>query len=105
MSMFDSVTNPPTGVSESCMAFTEPLEVPVVEAAHTADAVGPNRTSLPSSEPPGESAPTVWSTPTAVSSGFPRDSAQTAVPTDPSHRTSITTSTTRPCRRSPTIRP
>ena len=41
-------TRPATGLSESCIALTEPFEVCVVIDAHSADAVGPKRCSLPS---------------------------------------------------------
>ena len=48
---------PPIGVFESCIELTDPLEVAVVDAAHTADRAGPKRTSLPSMFPPGASLP------------------------------------------------
>ena len=41
-------TNPVSGASESCIAFTEPLLVCVVSVAHSAEASAPKRTSLPS---------------------------------------------------------
>ncbi len=44
--MWDSGTAPPNGVKLSCMEFTEPFEVPVVEAAQSPEAAGPNRTLL-----------------------------------------------------------
>ena len=43
--------SPPSGVSESCMALTEPFEVTVVVTPHSADRPAPKRTSLPSIEP------------------------------------------------------
>ncbi len=36
------------------MALTEPFDVPVVDAAHMADAGVPKRMSLPSKLPPGD---------------------------------------------------
>ncbi len=50
--MFSRATPPPPGDIESCMQLTAPVEVPVVEAAHSAHEAGPNRTSLPSMFPP-----------------------------------------------------
>ena len=44
----------------SCIEFTEPLDVPVVVAAHSPEAAGPNRTSLPSMFPPAWSDVTSW---------------------------------------------
>ena len=55
------------------MEFTEPFDVPVVDAHHAAEAVGPNRTSLPSALPPGEFAVTVCVTPRSSSFGIPVD--------------------------------
>jgi hypothetical protein len=42
---------PPSGVSESCIAFTEPFEVTVVVTAHSAESPDPKRTSFPSIDP------------------------------------------------------
>ena len=42
---------PPSGVSESCIALTEPLDVTVVVTAQSAESPAPKRTSLPSIEP------------------------------------------------------
>jgi hypothetical protein len=44
-------TRPPSGVSESCMALTDPFEVTVVVTAHSVDRPAPKRTSFPSMEP------------------------------------------------------
>ncbi len=43
---------PPSGVNESCMQFTDPFDVPVVEPAHRPQSAAPMRTSLPSMFPP-----------------------------------------------------
>ena len=51
---------PPSGVSESCIALTDPFDVTVVVTAQSADRPAPKRTSLPSIEPVD------WSTPIAV---------------------------------------
>ena len=51
--MSASRRSPPAGVKLSCIALTEPFDVAVVEAAHSAEALGPNRDSLPSMFPPG----------------------------------------------------
>ena len=61
--------SPPIGVSEPCMALTEPFEVTVVVTAQSADRPLPNRTSLPSREP------CEASTPSAVSGALPPPSA------------------------------
>ena len=42
---------PPSGVSESCIALTDPFDVTVVVTDQSADSPEPNRTSLPSIEP------------------------------------------------------
>ena len=52
--MCASASPPPPGVKLSCIEFTEPFDVPVVDAAQIAEPVGPNRSSLPSRFPPGE---------------------------------------------------
>ena len=49
-------TSPPSGVNESCIALTEPLEAAVVAVAHSAELAMPKRTSLPSMLPPDCSA-------------------------------------------------
>ena len=54
---------PPSGVKESCIAFTAPHEAAVVTAANSAEAAMPKRTSLPSMLPPDCSALDAWSTP------------------------------------------
>jgi hypothetical protein len=40
--------SPPSGVKESCMAFTEPFEAAVVAVAQSAELTMPKRVSLPS---------------------------------------------------------
>ena len=47
-----SATAPPNGVSESWKQFTAPVEVTVVDAAHSEHPGVPNRTSVPSEAPP-----------------------------------------------------
>jgi hypothetical protein len=42
---------PASGVSESCMPFTDPFDVDVVLTAQSAVNAAPKRTSLPSIEP------------------------------------------------------
>src|SRR5262249_53161402 len=44
-------TMPPSGMNDSCIAFTEPFDAAVVALAHNADSAGPNRASLPSMLP------------------------------------------------------
>ena len=44
--------SPPSGVNESCMLFTAPVEVPVVAPANRPLPGAPMRTSLPSMLPP-----------------------------------------------------
>src|SRR6202789_836538 len=72
--MFTSGTMPPSGVNESCIAFTAPQLASVVTVAYNAEFVMPKRTSLPSMFPPGCCALAVWSTPS--SRGSPRASAE-----------------------------
>ena len=57
--------NPPSGVNESCMQFTAPVEVPVVAAANRPQPAAPKRTSLPSMLPPDCVVDSDWSTPIA----------------------------------------
>ncbi len=83
------------GVIESCIALTAPVEVPVVDAANSAEAVSPNRTSLPSIAAPAA----------AVAVPPPASSAHVAVTTAPSHSSPITVTTASPWRVLPTIRP
>ncbi len=45
-------TMPPSGVNESCMAFTAPHDADVVMVANNAEATMPKRDSLPSIFPP-----------------------------------------------------
>ena len=42
----NSGTNPPSGVNESCMAFTAPVDVAVVTVAKSAERATPKRTSF-----------------------------------------------------------
>ena len=63
--------SPPSGVSESCIALTDPFDVTVVVTAHSADRPAPKRTSLPSIEPVD------WSTPIAAIAGLPPASCAT----------------------------
>ena len=51
--MLASGTSPPSGVNESCIAFTAPQLASVVTVAKRAEFAMPNRTSLPSMLPPG----------------------------------------------------
>ena len=43
---------PPSGVKESCIELTEPLEAAVVAVAQSAEFTTPKRVSLPSMLPP-----------------------------------------------------
>ncbi len=43
-----SGTRPPSGVNESCIELTEPLDAAVVVVAHNAELTTPKRVSLPS---------------------------------------------------------
>ena len=43
---------PPSGVNESCIAFTEPFDAAVVAVAHSVELTMPKRPSLPSMLPP-----------------------------------------------------
>ena len=67
----NSGTRPPSGVNESCIALTAPLEAAVVAAANSAECAMPKRDSLPSMLPPDCSALAAWSTPSAASAGLP----------------------------------
>ena len=62
---------PPSGVSESCIALTDPFDVTVVVTDQSADRPAPKRTSLPSIEPVD------WSTPIAAIAGLPPASCAT----------------------------
>ena len=65
---------PPSGVNESCIAFTAPQLASVVTVAKSAELAMPKRTSFPSMLPPGWLTEACWSAP--ASSGLPRASAQ-----------------------------
>ena len=87
------------------MQFTEPFDVPVVDAAHSPQEAGPKRTSLPSRLPPTSSADAPWSTPRAVRLGLPADSATMAKTLKASQMPTITASRTRACFFEPTSTP
>ena len=92
-------TAPPSAVKLSCIAFTAPQLAAVVTAANSAEALMPKRTSLPSRLP---AAP---STPSAVSRGLAWCSKCITATTDITNSSVIAASTTKPWRRSPTMRP
>src|SRR6266536_3016581 len=87
------------------MELTDPLDVPVVDAAHRPDAVGPLRTSFPSAFPPGELALTVCVTPAVSSFGLPPTSRKIVKRPATSQITNMTENTAYPWRLSLTIRP
>jgi hypothetical protein len=87
------------------MEFTDPLDVPVVDAAHRPEAEGPKRTSLPSMLPPAWSAVAVWSTANRSSSGLPLASKPMAAKHMTSQMAAMMANTARPCRRSLTMWP
>ena len=60
--MFTSGTNPPSGINESCIAFTAPQLASVVIVAKSAEFAIPNRTSFPSMFPPACMADARWLT-------------------------------------------
>ena len=103
--MLTSGIMPPSGVKLSWPELTEPVEVPVVEAANSPDENDPNRTSLLSMFPPAWSAASDWSTPRRVSSGLPFCSNRPAMSEAVSQSTPMTASTVRPWRLLPTISP
>ena len=92
--MFTSGTAPPPGVKLSWAASTAPVEVPVVEAAKSADAGAPKRTSLPS-----------MFAAAASTRGLPSTSNFVAIAAEPSQSTNIAAKIAQPCRWFPTIRP
>ncbi len=77
----------------------------VVTVANSAELAMPNRHSLPSMLPPGDSAVTDWSAPTPASSGLPLASAQYAVVTPARKRNAIAAQTAHPCLREPVMSP
>ncbi len=83
------------------MQLTDPLEVPVVVAAHRPQLAGPKRMSLPSRLPPLWVIDCDWSAPSAVSSGLPPCSAKVPSTAIASQMTTITASSTRACRLLP----
>ena len=64
-------TRPPSGVKESCIALTDPLEAAQVAVAQLAEPVMPKRTSLPSMLPPLCAGLAARSAPEAASIGVP----------------------------------
>ena len=98
-------TMPPSGVNESCMAFTAPQEAAVVITANRLVALMPKRVSLPSILPPACRLFTLWSTPSGVSSGLPPCSAGVMTNTAITNITVIAARIAMPWRRSPTMRP
>ena len=98
-------TRPPSGVKESCIEFTEPLEAAVVAVAHRAELVMPKRTSFPSMFPPGCVAEPTWSAPAFVSAGLPDCSAPTHTASITTKRIVIVASNAQPWRVSPISTP
>ena len=87
---------PPSGVKLSCIEFTEPFEVPLVDAAHRPEASVPKRTSLPSMFPPDCAAVTFWLTPSELSSELPWPSSAGAASDITSQITNMMANTARP---------
>ena len=100
-----SGTAPPSGVNESCIAFTAPQDAAVVMVANSAEAAMPKRASLPSMLPPGCSALATGSTPSAASCGWPCCSRLVTATTASTNITVIAASNAPPWRTSPTMRP
>ena len=97
--MLKIVTRPPSGVKESCIAFTAPQEASVVIVAKSAELKTPKRVSFPSMLPSAASTPSGWW------AGFPAASAQ-AQPSAPArNRSIIAAHTDHPCAWLPVIRP
>ena len=101
--MWLSGTPPPSGVKLSCIELTEPLDVPVVDAAQRPEAAGPKRTSLPSMFPPACSDVTAWSAPRSSSRGLPLPSRPMAASDMPSQMMNMMANTARPWRLSFTM--
>ena len=74
---------PDNGVWLSCMEFTEPLEVAVVDTPHREEATGPNRTSFPSIF-------AVCSSPMSANRGFPITSWEADIAKNPIKNSAIT---------------
>src|SRR5437868_15353009 len=87
------------------MESTDPVDVPVVDAANNPDAAGPNLASLPSMLPPAWVALTVWVTPARSSLLFPLASSGITMTDAASQSTNIALSTAMPCFTSPAILP
>ena len=100
-----SGTSPPSGVSESCMALTEPVVAAVVVATNSAVSAMPKRSSLPSMLPPGWVALICWSAPAAVSSGLPACSAVNTSARKPTNITRQAPNSTQPWRRRSSMEP
>ncbi len=66
---------PPSGMKESCIALTDPLDAAVVAVAQSAEPTGPLRASFPSMFPPGCVADGAWSAPMVARAGLPACSA------------------------------
>src|SRR6185295_4244593 len=103
--MLTSGTMPPSGVNESCQLLTAPQLASVVTVAKSAELAMPNRHSLPSMLPPGDTALALWSAPAPSSSGLPRASAQYAVVTPARKRNAIAPQTAHTCLGDPVIWP
>ena len=54
---------PASGISESCIALTDPFDADVVATAHSTELATPKRVSLPSMLPPMLVSLATWSTP------------------------------------------
>ena len=89
-------TKPPMGVSESCMAFTEPVVAPVVVVTNSAVSAMPKRSSLPSMLPPLWVSDICWSAPAWVSSGLPPCSAVKTIARKPMNITRKVPKNTQP---------
>src|SRR5262249_52769599 len=85
---------PPSGEKHSCIEFTAPHDVPVVDTANNTLFITPNLCSLPSING--------W---TLAMMGFGCDSAHHARAKLPTSNASITPYKTRACFKSPTINP
>ena len=82
--MFSISIIPERGIVESCIPFTEPLEVTVVTILQRAVAADPKRTSLPSI------APLSWAIPISSMRGLPPISCETLMQTPTRKAKSIT---------------
>src|SRR3954453_12689616 len=87
------------------MESTEPVEVPVVDAANRPLADGPNRVSLPSMFPPDCADVTCWLTPAAASFELPFVSKCMPISDAVTQSRNMAANTTQPWRRSPATFP